>query len=256
MYLLKLIDELLRKLKEEKGIRLTREDLIALIKNKVDKLKIIDDETALLIVARELGIKLVNNPIDNLKLNIIELVDGLKNISITCYIEDIDYMFYDSLDENKCRIRLKCSDDSGLINVNIRGKNARLLMDEGIYPGMQLTLYKCYVKSNDGLIELHLRRDGHVDVNLASIHKGVVVGTIYKITEVRNKEKLIKSILTINQFNSNNFTKLLLLGSSLRILDEIKRGYLIKAHGVYSYNGYFYVTKLDDLHILGYNVYF
>jgi hypothetical protein len=254
MYLSKLIEELLRKLKEEKGLRLTREDLMILIKNKVNKLKIIDDETALFIIAKELGIKLVNNSIDNFKLNIIDLVDGLRNISITCYIEDIDYMFYDYQDENKCRIRLKCSDDSGLINVNIQGRNARLLMDKGIYPGIQLTLHRCYVKSNDGLIELHLRRNGHVDVDLASIHKEVVIGTVYKITEVRSEEKLIKSILTISQLNSNNFIKLLLLGSSLRILDEIKCGYLIEAHGIYYYNGYFYVTKLSDLRILNYNV--
>ncbi|MEM1544928.1 MAG: hypothetical protein QXY40_04695 [Candidatus Methanomethylicia archaeon] len=248
----KLIDELINKLKEEKDIKLTKEDIIVLIKNKVNKLKIIDDEAALFIIAKELGVKLVDQPISDLKLNIIDLVNGLKNININCYVEDIDYMFYDCLDETKCYIKLKCSDDSGLINVNIRGKNARLLMDEGIYPGMQLTLRKCYVKNNDGLIELCLRKNGHIDINLTDIHKEVVIGTVNKIIEVKNKKKLIKSILTIRQFNSSNFIRLLLLGNSLKILSEIKCGHSIEAYGTYSYNGYFYVTRLSDLHILGY----
>lgn len=252
MNLSKLLDELLKRLEERGGPKLTKEDLMTLVKNKVDKLKIIDDETALIIIARELGINFDSRPIGNLKLNIVDLVDGLKNVNITCYIEEIDYIFCNHLNETRCYIKLKCSDDSGLINAHIQGKNARLLANEGIYPGMQLTLYRCYVKSNDGLVELYLGKNGHVSIN-SGIHKEVITGIIYKIVEIKRKEKLVKSIVTIKQLNSNKLVKLLLLGEPLEILNKIKRGYIIKASGVHFYNGYFYVTRLSDLSIIGYN---
>lgn len=252
MNLPKLLDELLKKLEKRDGPKLTKEDLLILVKNKVDKLKIIDDETALIIVARELGIKFDSYPTDNLKLNIIDLIDGLKNINITCYIEEIDYISYNHLNETKCYVRLKCSDDSGLINVHIKGKNAKSLINEGIYPGTQLTLYKCYVKSNNGLVELHLGKNGHVSIN-SDIHKEVIIGIVYKIVEIKRKEKLVKSIIIVKQLNSNKLIKLLLLGEPLEMLNKIKRGYIVKASGVHFYNGYFYVTRLNDLSIVGHN---
>ncbi|MEM2954805.1 MAG: DUF2240 family protein, partial [Candidatus Nanoarchaeia archaeon] len=149
------LDEIINKIKENSG--LSEEEIKTRIQNKISSLNgLVSEEGAAFIIASELGISLLNKPIQNKTWKIADLVPGMGLVDVNGYVKKLfrvtSYVHNDEIKEMGSFI---LADDSGEIRTVLWDDKANLLK-EGKLKGI-IKIKNAQVKLNNaGFKELHL----------------------------------------------------------------------------------------------------
>ncbi len=191
-------DELLKIVVEKSS--LSEEEVLKKVDEKLDALAgLISRQGALQIVANELGVKVLNDSFNDIKIK--DLKPGMRNVTINLKILDV----YDTKEysNSKGSGKLKsflAGDETGKVRVVFW--NNKVLESESINKDDIVRLSNLYVRQNNNFLELHSNNDTNIIKNPENVSITINNSTTFvrkKIVDITKDDFFVEVFGTIVQ---------------------------------------------------------
>ncbi len=191
-------DELLKIVVEKSS--LSEEEVLKKVDEKLDALAgLISRQGALQIVANELGVKVLNDSFNDIKVK--DLKPGMRNVTINLKILDV----YDTKEysTSKGSGKLKsflAGDETGKVRVVFW--NSKVLESESINKDDIVRLSNLYVRQNNNFLELHSNNDTNIIKNPENVSITINNSTSFvrkKIVDITKDDFFVEVFGTIVQ---------------------------------------------------------
>lgn len=238
---------------------LTRERLLEMIKEKKKEAQeFFTDEAAARIVALELGVKIIQKPLQ-LKVLIGDLVSGLNDVTVTGRVVAIySPRTFTRQDQTEGKFaRLVITDKSGTLKVVLWNDKTSLVEAEKIKLGQVIKVLHGYVREGqDGKLELHLGSRGKLQIVPSDggkegfpamftkvnelkpkMHGINVLARVVKVGDVREFKRSDAEaghVLTLLIKDETGYTRLNLWEDKAFISERIQPGAIVLAQGAYT----------------------
>jgi len=194
------IDYLMSLIIKEKP-QITRAKLYEMIKEKIAEFgNLIDEEAAILIIARELGVKIPSSDVFKVsKLNICDIIPGLRNIDLIGTVIKIDPVKKFKRGEKEKKIwKIAIADKTGSITLTLWNDEIDYLIGK-IKLGTVLAIRKAISKKYRRAVEISLGKDGTVEVMPSSDKFPDYKGLIPKDFVGQDITVLVKRVKYLNR---------------------------------------------------------
>lgn len=224
-------DALIHALVHKSG--LPHEEIIKRIKSKTEALGyLINDDVAVRLVAKDLGIMLSEDKIERPTLKVEDLVPGLNNVNLKLDVERMGHIReFTKKDGAKGKLaKLEAFDDTGKVTLCLWDENADLA--KKIMNGASLCITSAYTKTSlNGDVEVHCGNKARIQIfegenkegEWNEVKKGTILTTFDPINYVKRDGTVGRAVSFIFQ-HENKQTRVVVWEPSDEMLFELQDG--------------------------------
>lgn len=222
--------ELFRSFVDKSG--LADEDLARLLEEKKRSLGyLINDDVALRLLAKEMGISLSEDQVEMPSLKIEDLIPGLNNVSLKARVAKVgeikQFVRKDGKVGKVARIRI--SDGTGFGSLVLWDEKTEILSE--IREGATISIHSAYTKSGLNGIELHLGQKGSIEsvCNGEVVFKGIILRTYDPIEYATSDGRHGRVVAFIAKGEPDS--RILVWNPSEHFISELKEGRIFEIIG-------------------------